>query len=795
VRPDWAGLAINYEGHNGQVDHMVKERETNVIDELGIPFSLDNPWAFSLHGVPLRCSVPLPEGAVKDPARELVLLDEKAKDCGAQWRVLSTWDDGSARFALMDYAEAELAPRSARAYTLKRRQPRTVKAPKRQTIKVKQTAATLTVDTGRLTWKFSRKKFSLGTAITCAGRDWLEGQTSDLCVMDELGTVFHASAGEYSITVEEKGPHRAVVLIEGNHGRGDKRFMDYWIRLHFIAGGAQVLMMHHIRNRHGGREGRKFQHCRLEGGVNVDHTAERRIMHIVRGRHTVQGPVTMPERIDIDVVERFIRIRNGDSLREDVADICPAHYEHNPNRAPIGDRRLVEPAIDLSQPGVGGMLFKFAMADPAAEFPMHLGSELNRFEIDFFPAGDEPFLLGEGMGKTRDVLFNFHDDSLDTTERFHESNNLAYPGVVSPGAAAFREAKFADMHRTLVPQFNKYMMVEQKIDLFKSALKGCLWPLAVGWKDYGDEWGARGGQQYDIWQAINNEEDYLWCCMIDAWRLGEAHGGLAMARHLMDIDYIDYSDDPGRDGADCPHSDEHTNGEVYPSHQWCQGLLYFYLSTGDEEALRIAKRIGDNLHWWVTGPNAYAMRASGRETAWPLLSLAALYEVTHEARYKKAALQVVDDMIAIQKEHGTLCWEYPLGSGVYSDYMLTMVFNGLWDVWAATGEKRVLKLWKSVTEPVIARLEDPDSWGYVIFRNWPLKVADLTVLVRWYEVTGDERYIRLGKNGLRLILAAAPQLDSQFLNHFAMWYRHAIHFLKNADELGMIDDDHVTLVW
>jgi len=46
-----------------------------------------------------------------------------------------------------------------------------------------------------------------------------------------------------------------------------------------------------------------------------------------------------------------------------------------------------------------------------------------------------------------------------------------------------------------------------------------------------------------------------------------------------------------------------------------------------------------------------------------------------------------------------------------------------------------------------------------------------------------------------LSLAAAAQLDSQFQGIFAMWYRRIIFLLKLADEFGMIDDDHVTLVW
>ena len=783
-----------------------------------IPFSLANPWKFPLHGLPLRCSVPFPQGELKDPARELALVDETGADCAAQWRVLSTWNDGSVRFALLDYAEAVLPPRTTKRYTLQSRGETSVGAP-HAAITVTEDAETLTVDTGRLRWTFSKTRFSLGEALVFHNRDWFQGQSSDLCVLDDQGVTYRASQGDYRLRVEAQGPYRVIVRLEGNHGKGDARFLDYDIRLHFTTGGSQVLMLHHVRNRHGGREGRQFQRCWLEGSLNVDHTAVRRIEHELHSLFTMHRALDCPERVDLDTdsfptaytPDPFLspandrrtawtspqtRIRNGESLREADEEICVSINEKNPGKTLAGDRRGCAPMIDLHEPGAGGMLVKFAMASPEAEYPLHLGSERNGFEIDFFPPWRQPHHFSEGMGKTRDVLINFHDDSLEAMDLFHESGNLSYPGVVSPGAMAYRRAEFADLHRTMPFQPNKYPLLESKIDLFKMTSHGFLWPNAFGWKHYGDEVGARGTlTKQGIVQFINNEEDYLYCTMIDAWRRGAAVGSTAMARHLMDIDYIDYSDDPSRNGATCPHSEDHTNGEVYTSHQWCQGLLYYYLATGDEEALRIARRIGDCLVWWITGPMSYALRFSGRETSWPLLSLSALYEVTHEEKYKEAAMKVVDDMLAIQQEHGAVVWEYPAGSGIYSGYMLTMAFNGIWDVWAATGEERALQLWKDITKPVIDTLERPEDWGYVIFRNWQIKVADLTVLVRWYELTGDEKYIRLGKNGLRLIMSGAPQLDSQYQGFFAMWYRHLILFLKNADEFGMIDDEHCTMVW
>ena len=96
---------------------------------------------------------------------------------------------------------------------------------------------------------------------------------------------------------------------------------------------------------------------------------------------------------------------------------------------------------------------------------------------------------------------------------------------------------------------------------------------------------------------------------------------------------------------------------------------------------------------------------------------------------------------------------------------------------------------------MIDQLSDPEHWGYVHFRNWPIKWADLTVLTRWYELTGDRKYVELGRNGLRLILAGCPQPLNQTQGFIAMGYRHFILYLKLADELGLLNDNDVTLVW
>lgn len=764
--------------------------------KLDVPFHLSNPWEFPLHGVPLRASIPLPEGAVRVPRSALALVDEKGTDVRPQWRTLSNWKDGSVRFALMDYAETRIPPRTNRSYRLIARavegDAATGESRDGAAIVIRENDSFLEVDTGRLRWKFSRKRYSFAEEIHFNNREWIGGQESDLCVMDVCGQIYRASSGRYRIGLEDCGPHRVVVLVEGDYRNPLGQFMDYKVRLHFTLGGAQALMLHTVRNRHDGREGRDIRRLWLAGGLHLGDRTIRRVQQLGRTLNTVQAMVEIPENVDLDTGPYQTTIRNRGSLRENPDDICHS-VQHGLD---IGQHGACTPLIDLHEPGKGGMLFKFAMASPDREGPMRLASDRGRFEIDFYPEVQEAMHLGEGMGKTRDVLFNFHDDSLSAQNLVHESANLSYPGAVGVPHEVYRQARFADVHLALVQQPNKYPLLESKIDTLLAAQHAYDWPTASGWRDHGDEIGARGRcPEFGVRQFINNEEDYLYVCMLDAWRTGRPYGALSMARHLMDIDYIDYSADPARDGACCPHSTDHTNGEVYPSHQWCQGLLYFHLATGDEEALRIAKRIGDCLIWWITGPRKEALTFSGRETAWPMLSLAALYEVTHEEKYRDAGMQIIEGLLETHAQHGQLVWEYPPGSGIYSGYMAAMSFNGIYDMWTATGDPRVLELWKNITRPVVEGLSDPNHWGYIHFRNWPIKWADLTTLARWYHLTGDRKYVELGRNGLRLVLAGCPQPLNQTQGFIAMGYRHFIFFLKLADEFGMIDDNHCTLVW
>jgi len=756
-----------------------------------LSFHITNPQEIEMTGVPLRASVPMPEGAINDPARDLALVDEQGRAVKAQWKVLAPWADGSVRFVLIDYAVAKMAPGESRKFHLVDASRAKGKAPDSPSLDLKDTDDAVEIDTGRLRVTLSRKGSSLFEELYLDGKQLhVDQDRGDMIVEDTSGQLFRASQGEFSMTVEESGPIRAVILVEGKFGSRNGTFLNYRMRYHFVANCAHVLIVHTSRNRELPREGVDFCRISIESRLNLGPQNVRRIRHRASGKLKLQNDIEIPENVDIDMPPESYHpvLQNPRSLRQD-PDEAGWSFVHRvagtqwPSCADI---------IDLHDPELGGMSFQ--VQEPLMNRPVRLASDGQKFTIDLFPKEDEPFHFNQGMGKTRDIQLSFHGPELNATEAIDSAGLLSYPGVVGATAEWYRECKIADVHRTLVPQNRKYMLLEMKIETMLRGEPSLLWPNSFGWRDYGDEVTNRGRMlEWGIHQCGNNEEDYIHAIMLDSWRKGKPYGALANVRHLMDIDYIDFSTEPQRDGAACPHSVNHTDGEVYPSHQWCEGLLLFYLATGDTEALRISKRIGDNLCYWINGPYSNAVFFTDREAGWPLISLANLYDYTREQKYLDAAMEIVNELCSRYEKRGLKMFEYPAGSGRFISYNVAWLFDGVWQVYRATNDGKVLEFWKNITRPAINSLERPDGHGYISFRPFPF--ADLTVLDHYYELTGDEHYVKLGENGLRLTLTSSPDKDNMFQLFGANSYRHYIFFLKLADEFGMIDDKMVTFIW
>lgn len=169
---------------------------------------------------------------------------------------LATWPDGSLKWT------AHAVPANAPAAAEYRLAAGTPAAPA-QPVTVAEGADTLTVDTGVIRAVLSRKGGTLIRSLTRSGTEIARAGRL-VCRLEnrgEPGVVrTEAFSGEISaVTVEQAGPVRAVVKIEGKHraektgpstGSGQSAARPDWlpftVRLYFHAGGDMVRLMHTV---------------------------------------------------------------------------------------------------------------------------------------------------------------------------------------------------------------------------------------------------------------------------------------------------------------------------------------------------------------------------------------------------------------------------------------------------------------------------------------------------------------------------------------------------------------------
>ncbi|MFG2922742.1 Tat pathway signal sequence domain protein [Streptomyces sp. NPDC048305] len=189
--------------------------------------------------------VPWPKGQYpKD--QTFALSTEDGKDVPVQSWTTATWPDGSAKWT----AHA-VGPEAAGAkkFVLA---PGAPTAPAHK-VTVKNSGGTISVSTGVITAKIGKSGSSLITSLT---RGSTEIAKDGRLVLIRQGEIEDGDQGresyerfESAVTtaeVEQSGPVRAVVRIEGKHRRGSKAWLPFSVRLYFYAGGESFRMVHTI---------------------------------------------------------------------------------------------------------------------------------------------------------------------------------------------------------------------------------------------------------------------------------------------------------------------------------------------------------------------------------------------------------------------------------------------------------------------------------------------------------------------------------------------------------------------
>ncbi|MFP1130616.1 Tat pathway signal sequence domain protein [Asticcacaulis sp. W401b] len=185
--------------------------------------------------------VPWPRGTVK-PAKGKV-PDFKLGEEPVQSWPLAYWPDGSLKWtahavpAGTKPAGLSLAPGKAAAPA--------------KTVSVKQDTVAVTVTSGDLVWVVPTSGEHLIATATRAGRPTLKEMKlvalwQNAPDLDATGSVSQQSFSSKisKVTVEQTGPVRAVLKIEGVHSGNGRDWLPFSVRLYFYAGSESVRIVH-----------------------------------------------------------------------------------------------------------------------------------------------------------------------------------------------------------------------------------------------------------------------------------------------------------------------------------------------------------------------------------------------------------------------------------------------------------------------------------------------------------------------------------------------------------------------
>lgn len=188
-------------------------------------------------------------------ATRFALRAADGKSVPTQSWPLATWPDGSLKWTAHALPPDALAER----YEIVAGEPASPATP----LRVEQTADAVTIDTGALVCRLGTGGDRLVESLTRGGVE-IARRGRLVCLREDRSDperpfVENFEGGISKVTVEQAGPVRAVVKVEGRHVRADTRlrsWLPFVVRLYFYAGSETIRLLHTIV--HDGDENQDF---------------------------------------------------------------------------------------------------------------------------------------------------------------------------------------------------------------------------------------------------------------------------------------------------------------------------------------------------------------------------------------------------------------------------------------------------------------------------------------------------------------------------------------------------------
>jgi hypothetical protein len=228
--------------------------------DLTKPLFLREYWGVPRNQDFISGGIPLPMGLVND-ADYISVSSPSGTQVPLQTRPLMRWPDGTLRWVLLTFP-ADAAAYQTTEYAVRFHQSNKPIQPAyaHGTVQISEDTDHLTVSTGPLVFKIRKSSgFNLFDQVLIAKDN--DGIVDDELISPALShgaTIDDHFGGQYTsgndqtvtVKVEEAGPLRAIIRIDGSHsdGANDPRFYGYRCRIIAHAGKSQVTVQYTVKN-------------------------------------------------------------------------------------------------------------------------------------------------------------------------------------------------------------------------------------------------------------------------------------------------------------------------------------------------------------------------------------------------------------------------------------------------------------------------------------------------------------------------------------------------------------------
>ena len=636
--------------------------------------------------LPVTAGIPFAQGALGSDS-QLRLLDAGSRELPLQTRVLERWRDGSVKWALLDFEDAE--PGATLEFGNQ-----VARARADSPLRVTEDADAVSVDTGKLKFTVSKRRFGLLDAAWYQG-DKVIDRPAVFSLTGSDGTVYTSAAAPEEVVVEESGPVRAVVRVSGHHQAADgRKLFTYSVRLHAWAGQPYLRIQHTFGNDNGATDFTSIRGLSLD--LPLAGTGSEWSMAGRSGGFRGSQAVELKQHTD----DRY-------SMEPGVAQ---------------GKR-----AQGWAERSGGGLVATLAVRDFWQNYPKNLGVSPGGFQVALCPelrqdeyAGadgtiDEhrlyyylhggAYKLRQGVTKTHDLWLEFGGQPAGAVRAEQRVRMAAAPAAWYAQSQVFGELALPRAGGVL-GQYDKTFAGS-----FAGYLKDRETSREYGMLNFGDWWGERvinwGNSEYDTQHAF-----LLQFARTGDWRYFRA--AEEMEWHNRDIDAIHYHQDPKMVGAVYAHAIGHT-GAYYDKrptagappggfregspkshfaddHTFIEGHFDYYFLTGDRRSFETAVSTADRYDGYFTRNYDFN---NCRQPGWLLILTMAAYNATNDSYYLNAARIVVDRVLERQTPDGGWkrqmvpghCFCTPRHQG-NAGFMVGVLLTGLRHYYDTTGDER-----------------------------------------------------------------------------------------------------------